>query len=110
MSVIVTPDNYVEGYDIIEVGSEFEDSFLNYNTIPYGTVNQLLSVLSNERQRITDKVVNKAISLAQTIASRNGWNAVLNFDIEYEEVGEWAGLHCVCVHVYGILCYIEPRW
>ncbi len=110
MSVIVSTDNYVEGYDIIEVGSEFEDSFYNHNMVPHDVVNRFLANITNEQERIYEEVVNKAIARAQSIASRNGWNAVLNFDIQFEEIGEWASINSVLVHIYGVLCYIEPYY
>lgn len=108
MSVIVTSDNYVEGYDVIEVGSEIHDVFMNTNIPPHDTFNRFLSAITHEQERITQKVVDKAVQRVQSIAMQNGWNAVLNFDIEYEELGEWGGFHGVNVHVYGVLCYIEP--
>ena len=57
MEVIVTTENFVDGFDVVEVGSEFHDTFINFNTVPHDPINKFLSVLSNEQDRVTQKVV-----------------------------------------------------
>lgn len=112
MNVYITTDNYAEGYEIIEHGGYFSESFMNYNANPHDPLNNFLGLFTRaqENQRITEKVVNKAYKIAEDIASSHGWNAVLNFDIEYEDMGEWASIHGVNVIVSGYLCNISPEF
>ena len=106
--VIVTENNFVNGFEIIEVGDNFEFSFLQYNVAPHYALNRFLAAVTNEADRLADKAIQKALDKVKEMASSKGWNAVLNFQVEFERVGEYASINCVNVHVYGIVCNLAP--
>lgn len=109
MEPIVTADYYVEGCRVVEVGGDFEDSFSSQDVVPPGFTSPPLSgMMWGQRPQLSDRLVDEAVRRAMVIAARNGWNAVLNFRVDFSRFGGWGPVSTVRVHLRGTLCTLVP--
>ena len=108
-NITVTFDEFIPGYEIIEYGKPISHTFVKRACMSNDPLNRFLDMFCDRQTQLTHEVINRAVRDIRNIIGPKGWNAAINFDIQYGQVSRWAGIQSVWVYVYAQPCVVRRK-
>lgn len=105
--VAISSSNSIPGHQITRIWKNFEFTIPKFNIAANDPLNKFLAMVTNKEERLAKEAYAAAEKEAKELARSKGCNGIINYNVYFDRVGEWASINMVNIRVSGTLCEIQ---